>query len=300
MNTSYVKLFLCNINETLINGQISDASQSSMPALAYLLSPVRELSAFESLIFKIKYRFNRLMRRFRLFSCIDKRFVKWGPRVRLQEALSMNFVTQNTTIRIPRVLDVFTIEGAVYIIQERIKGPVLEDIWHKLSPKEQHSSMLQLKDCLDQLRALKPPHPERVQAVDGSGLIDDRVQRGIWGPFANHDDFHCRCLNHDVLRAHPDRYPRVQEALSKVYGKQYRTVFSHGDLGPHNILWNDGKIVIIDWERSGWFPEYWDFTKTYIARGYFTSWWKMFEEMVERYDDELELADRISEYFETV
>lgn len=112
-------------------------------------------------------------------------------------------MAQNTTIRIPRVLDVFAIEGTVYIIQERIKWPILEDVWHSLSPEEHHISMVQLKDCLDQLRALKPPHPERVQAIDGSGLIDDRMQRGtIWGPFANHDDFHCQCLNHDVLRAH--------------------------------------------------------------------------------------------------
>ena len=93
----------------------------------------------------------------------------------------------------------------------------------------------------------------------------------------------------------------MQEAVSNVHRKQqYRTVFSHGDLGPHNILWKDGKIDIIDWERSGWFLEYWDFTRTYIVRGYFTGWWKMFERMVERYNDELEHADQISEYFETV
>ena len=107
-----------------------------------------------------------------------------------------------------------------------------------------------------------------VQAIDGSGLIDNQVQRGIWGPYANHEDFHCRCL----------LIPRVQEALSKIYGKQYKTVFSHGDLGPHNILWKDGKIIMIDWERPGWFPEHWDYTRMYNVRGYFTCWWKMFEE----------------------
>jgi thiamine kinase-like enzyme len=91
----------------------------------------------------------------------------------------------------------------------------------------------------------------------------------------------------------------VQEALSKVGGKQYRTVFSHGDLGPHNIIWSDGRIVIIDWERAGWFPEYWDYTRAYAARGYMKDWWKRFKEVVDGYDDELELEVRISEYFET-
>ena len=228
----------------------------------------------------------------------DGKFTKCGPRVRLQEALSMDFIARNTTIRVPRVLGVFSVRGTVHIIQERIDGPVLEDVWHRLSRAEQHSSILQVKNCLDQLRTLKPQHPECVQAVDGSGLIDSRLDSGVWGPFDNHFDFH-QFLNHDVLRAQSETYPRVQEALSKVGGKQYRTVFSHGDLGPHNIIWSDGRIVIIDLERAGWFPEYWDYTRAYAARGYMKDWWKMFKEVVDGYDDELELEVRISEYFET-
>lgn len=210
----------------------------------------------------------------------------------------MDFIARSTTIRVPRVLDVFSIRGTVHIIQERIDGPVLEDVWDRLSTEEQRSSMSQVKDCLDQLRALKPQHPGRVQAVDGSGLIDGRLDSGVWGPFDNHSDFH-QFLNHDVLRAQSEAYPRVQDALSKVGGKQYRTVFSHGDLGPHNIIWNDGKIVIIDWERAGWFPEYWEYTRAYDVRGYMKDWWTKFKEVVDMYEDELELEVRISEYFET-
>jgi len=212
----------------------------------------------------------------------------------------MDYIAQNTTIRVPRVLDVFGIHGVVHLVQEFIDGPVLEDVWSHLSSEEQRSSMVQLKSCLDQLRALKAPHPERVQAVDESGLIDGRVQSGVWGPFDNHAAFH-RFLGHDTLRTNAERYPRVQEALSRIYGKRYKTVFSHGDLGPHNILWKDGCIVIIDWERSGWFPEYWDYTRVHAARGDMEGWWTMFKETVDhRYDDEVELAVRISEYFETV
>ena len=61
---------------------------------------------------------------------------------------------------------------------------------------------------------------------------------------------------------------------------------SNGDLGPHNVLWKDAKIVIIDWERPlSWFPEYWE---SGTIRGHMlfmvilTGWWNMFEEMVER------------------
>jgi hypothetical protein len=240
------------------------------------------------------------MRHHGLFKFKRKEFVKRGSWVRLQEALT-HYIAQNTTIRVPRVLDVLTIHGVLHIAQGFIDGPVLEDVWSHLSPEEQRNSMTQLKDCLDQLRALKPPHPERVQAVDGSGLVDGRVKSGVWGLSNNHwhAAFH-RFLSHDVLRALPERYPRVQEALSRVYEKHYKTVFSHGDLGPHNILWKDGCIVVIDWERSGWFPEYWDYTRVHAARGDMEGWWTMFKETVDhRYDDEVELAVRISEYFES-
>ncbi|KAG2015186.1 protein kinase subdomain-containing protein PKL/CAK/CAK-fungal1, variant 2 [Coprinopsis cinerea AmutBmut pab1-1] len=210
----------------------------------------------------------------------------------------MEFIAQNTTIRVPRVLDVFSIRGTVHIVQERIHGPVLEDVWHRLSAEEQRSAMLQVKDCFDQLRALQPPHPERVQAVDGSGLIDSRVEKGEWGPFENHAAFH-RFLNHDIYRAQPEKYSRMQDALTKIKDKQYKSVFSHGDFGPHNLIWRDGTIFVIDWERSGWFPEYYDFTRAHTARGDMKDWWTKFEEVVDRYGDELELEIRFCEYFES-
>jgi tRNA A-37 threonylcarbamoyl transferase component Bud32 len=286
-DTSYVKLLLFRVLTEVC---------ASLPA--YLMPPVRELQGLELLKYKTKARISEDMRHCGLFIFKRKRFVKRGSRVRLQEGLTMHYIAQNTTIRVPRVLDVFTINGVLHIAQEFIDGPVLEDVWSRLSPEDQHRSMAQLKNCLDQLRALQSPHPERVQAVDGSGLIDGRLENGVWGPFNDHAAFH-RFLNHDVLCARPESYPNVQEALSRVHGNRYKTVFSHGDLGLHNILWKDGHIVIIDWERSGWFPEYWDYTMVHAARGHMVGWWTMFKETVDyRHDDEVELALRISEYFE--
>lgn len=50
--------------------------------------------------------------------------------------------------------------------------------------------------------------------------------------------------------------------------KDYRTVFTHTDLQPKNIMVQkqgrneDGsgvfKVTIIDWEDSGWYPEWWE------------------------------------------
>ena len=67
--------------------------------------------------------------------------------------------------------------GWVYFDSENVSAdPFLEEVWHRLSPVEQHSSILQL-------RALKSQHPECVQAVDGSGLIVSRLDSGVWSPW---------------------------------------------------------------------------------------------------------------------
>jgi hypothetical protein len=42
----------------------------------------------------------------------------------------------------------------------------------------------------------------------------------------------------------------------------YQTHFTHADLRPKNIIVRNGRVAaIIDWEFSGWYPEYWEFTK---------------------------------------
>lgn len=264
---------------------------------SYLNPPIRELRGLELWIYKIYWNSSRVTDLKRKLSFKDRKFIKPGKRVRLAEALTLDFIARNTTIPVPQVLDVFTVNGVVNIVQEFIDAPVLEDIWHKLTPDEQRSSMVQLKDCFDQLRTLQPPHPERVQGIDGSGCLDDRLAPGEWGPFDDHAAFH-KFLGLEAMRTRPERFPLVQEALSKVHGRRYKTVFAHGDLGPHNILWKNGRIVIIDWERSGWFPEYWDYTRVHFARGphVMPGWWELFREFVDRYDDEVEVDLQVANY----
>jgi hypothetical protein len=44
----------------------------------------------------------------------------------------------------------------------------------------------------------------------------------------------------------------------------YKTIFTHADLNRRNIMVRDGRVVaIIDWAYSGWYPEYWEYTKAF-------------------------------------
>ena len=49
--------------------------------------------------------------------------------------------------------------------------------------------------------------------------------------------------------------------------------FTHGDLNPFNILVRKGKVVgIIDWEFSGWYPYYWEYTSAWFGNVTRTEW----------------------------
>ena len=228
-------------------------------------------------------------------------FIKRGPRVRLTEAVTSEFIAQHTTIPVPRVMDVFIYDGTVHIVQEFIDASLLWTVWRGLGREDRVKCMIQLKGYIDQLRSLIPPEPGKVQSIRGEGFLDSRLRSQEWGPFDSQEAF-IDFLQYDNVRAQPDRFPRTQEPLSQVKGRTYRTVFTHGDIGPHNILWDMNKreiAAIIDWEFSGWFPEFWEYTRAYfgpapLRKGY--GWWEMFQDYTDCYTDELNVEITISDY----
>ncbi|KDR68435.1 hypothetical protein GALMADRAFT_231403 [Galerina marginata CBS 339.88] len=269
---------------------------------------IRQLRGLDLVGYKLRLKLRSLRERRpksftpNVFLLDNTRLVKHsrlGGTVRLTEAIAMDYISKNTTIPVPRVHEVLGVDGSIHIVQEYIDGDLLDNVWHKLTSDEQRSSMEQLKGYLAQLQVLTPPHPGRVEAIDGSGCLDARLHSGQWGPFDNVEEFN-RFFGHEYVREYPDLYPKAEEPLAKTYRRTWRTAFAHGDIGPHNIIWKNGKIVaIIDWECSGWFPEYWDYTRAYfgaVAPSRW-SWWKMFRESMAGYPDELAVEIALATYF---
>ncbi|KAF8877888.1 kinase-like domain-containing protein [Infundibulicybe gibba] len=227
----------------------------------------------------------------RVYQLNRDQLVKHGRLVRLAEALATLYISKNTTIPVPHIFDVFTISGSTYIVQEYIDAPTLASVWEQLSTKEKKKSVIQLAGIIDQLRALPPPEKSgKVQAIDGGPCMDPKVHPGEWGPFDTHYDF-SEFRHHARVRTYPDDYMEAQISLSRIKNKSWRTVFAHGDLCPHNILWKDGKIAaIVDWGRAGWFPEYWDYARASLGTN-IDEWWELLQDHVHQYPDELEVED---------
>jgi len=58
----------------------------------------------------------------------ENKFIKPDKRVPLAVATTPDFIAWNTTIAIPCVLDIVSVDGIVQIVQEFIDAPVLEVI----------------------------------------------------------------------------------------------------------------------------------------------------------------------------
>ena len=185
--------------------------------------------------------------------------LKFTSTTRFSEAANMEFIASHTCIPVPRVHDVFIIDRQTYIVMEYIDAPELTKVWGKLTAAEKEGIFVQLKNFITQLRSLESPHPGRVEAADGSGVFDSRLCMGS-RPFATVDEFHTQ-LGHRSLCA-LEMYRQHWPLIETMGQKQYRTVFTHSDISPRNILVKDGSILaIIDWECSGWYPEYWEYTR---------------------------------------
>lgn len=193
-----------------------------------------------------------------------------GLKIIEQEARTIQFVATHTTIPVPVIRQIIHIEGEqrLYLIMDHARGQPLDRLWQEMPKSTQSKVIDQLRGYIGQLRALTPPTPELVASSTGGQLWEpSRIGLQLFGPFENHEKFHT------FLRAgHPlaafDR-PNIEwmRPMHHTHSLQYVSKFTHGDLAPRNIMCKrDGTITcILDWETSGWFPEYWEYTKAHYA-----------------------------------
>lgn len=72
----------------------------------------------------------------------------------------------------------------------------------------------------------------------------------------------------------------------------HEIVFTHADLNMRNVLIQNGRLSgIVGWENSGWFPEYWDYTKAHFTTKLKKRWLGIVDEVFKQLGDfESELA----------
>ncbi|KGO75058.1 Aminoglycoside phosphotransferase [Penicillium italicum] len=217
----------------------------------------------------------------------DRLCVKYGRRVHLSEALTMRFISQHTSIPVPRVLCAFTRSGRTYIVMERIKGDIIGSGWVKRSEDSKAELLSQLAGKVREMRDLQPSQGNRVASVDGGSLFDCRVPGPSlrFGPFDTVQDFHRHLRMGMEFDSRLE--PKIQELIKK-QSKSWPLVFTHGDLSSLNILVRGDDIVgIIDWETAGWYPSYWEYTSAHQVNPQNSFWVNEIDKFLQPMPEEL-------------
>jgi aminoglycoside phosphotransferase (APT) family kinase protein len=207
--------------------------------------------------------------------------VKSGRHLKLSEADAMKYIATHTTIPVPHVYEAVSDGKLTSITMDFIEGDRLDKVWNSLPEATKLSLAAQVNSMLVQLRSLRGRY---IGAVNNDKAIDSRRYDLEGGPFETEAQFNEFLLS--------DAYPQVPKCFLKMAERSLLTnhaiVFTHGDLAPRNILVREGKVVaVLDWENAGWYPEYWEFVKTFNALDQRCNWYDYVDKIFPvRYEQE--------------
>ena len=191
------------------------------------------------------------------------------------EASLFEFARTRTTIPIPRIRRTFEDEdGNSFCMMDYIPGERLDRVWPYLSLWTKLRVALTLRRYIRQLRRIKDSH----SSVPGP--VADSPQRcdgytfyfnpsGPFPDYASLSAFYNRKLDtakgasysdkhgNEIIYARPDTEP---------FDDSRPLVFTHGDLSMRNIIFGtDGRIWLVDWALSGFYPPWFEYVSTEYA-----------------------------------
>jgi aminoglycoside phosphotransferase len=201
-----------------------------------------------------------------------------------------------TEIPVPRPLGLVSDTDTSYLLTTALPGQRFGSYIDILSDHDLDLFVRDMQKFLEQLRSItrqRAPKYEIGNAIDGP-CYDYRIiaargydkERGdFFGPFISEEDFN------DTLRT---------PALTDVFHSQgHEIVFTHSD-NMRNILVHNGRISgIVDRENSGWFPDYWEYTKAHYVTKLNKRWLRVVDRIFERcgnFRHDLAIEYRLWEY----
>ncbi|KAL2174170.1 kinase-like domain-containing protein [Thermothelomyces heterothallicus CBS 202.75] len=164
----------------------------------------------------------------------------------------------------PRLHGVIRIGRYGLLFTSFVSGLDLEKVWPQLDDVQKRSISTQLDRLLIDLRSLPFPPNTPLGGVGGQGCKDGR--RGIRispKPILDVSQFEDFIFTGSKTASH--MYTRFLRSLMPA--SPATVVFTHGDIRPANIMVRQDEegswtvVSIIDWESSGFYPEYWECVK---------------------------------------
>ena len=195
--------------------------------------------------------------------------LKRSDGTRLEEVLTMK-ITRSAGLPVPRVISYGDHpedrHAPVSILMTRMPGNELQEAIENehLSPQQETVIKGELRGYLEAMRYWSSPWgPSRICSVSGTALRSVRIPFGEVPACEDEKHFHDYLIEPTSNQGF-ESVEDFEETLDKAKHMQtlsHRIVFTHGDFLSHNILVRDGHVsALLDWEASGWYPDYWEFT----------------------------------------
>ncbi|KAF8574098.1 kinase-like protein [Ramaria rubella] len=228
--------------------------------------------------------------------------VKYGPNVRLGEALAMDFVQSVASdIPVPTVIGVWrdSVAPCWYVVTEWVDAENLQDVWSQMQQPAKDELIDQLRRILQRLRSLVPPEGIFYVGSVGRSACTDPLVRDM-GPYKDIKAFTDGLLEISKPYFKWNYISIVERLLSRTH--TYRIVFTHGDLHISNILVRPSAdkpeyweiAALIDWECAGWYPEHWEYVKLLNSVKWKSDWAIAVQGLLERtYDEDFLLDSRM-------
>ncbi|KAF5252519.1 hypothetical protein FANTH_2413 [Fusarium anthophilum] len=210
---------------------------------------------------------------------------------------ALRLVRNQTQVPVPRPLDLVSDADASYLLTTTMPGHRLGSYMDVLSDDDLDIFTRDMQKYMAQLRSVSRQGDQRhaISNAAGGPCYDYRIvacrdydkERGdFFGPFTDEEAFN------DTLRT---------PALPGVFHSTgHDIVFTHSGINMRNILMHNGRISgIVDWENSGWFPDYWEYTKAHYVTKLNKRWLAVVNRIFENFGDfklDLEIERRLWEY----
>lgn len=188
------------------------------------------------------------------------------------EAENIQFLKKSTEIPVPIIIEEWKDYNERYfMLTKRIEGEALSTVWATMSAAEKEHVAKQTADYLCQLRKLQSP---RLQSIREQPLYSAFLFPNGYGlphgPFSSDNE-----LWEEMSIALKGVPQEVCQRLREYMPSVAPYTFTHGDLTNVNIMVKDGNLSgILDWEASGFFPVWWEFTCAGIGLGEEDQEWK--------------------------
>lgn len=192
----------------------------------------------------------------------------------------------------------FRDEGELFLVMQRMPGLSLDQVWADLDNEVKSNITAELRTIFDDIRLLNCPWPDFFGAAGGGPVpyflfYTPDADNSISGPFADEDRFHSGLVGQYAKNQNKNGYPGFKGVFYESHFcevlRGHKVAFAHGDVQRKNIMVQvkggpgepeASRIALVDWEDSGWYPEYWDYFVAYTSFQWDDDWCQRIEEFL--------------------